>query len=185
MWIDAMREMKEVMVINTKDLSDELKARFEERANGKVRAISLACFVVGIVLIIGAFADSANEGVIFYIGILAGLALSIYGGVKAAFGSTILTDTKTGSPVEVRSIYFAASDKNNVISALENEKWDALKAGKSCGGTLPLCLKAWYTKDGGYASAMLMEYVPYQYVPVGKLKEVSAETRQAFIGAIC
>ncbi len=179
------RKRKGIMSINTKDLTDELKARFEERTNNKVRAISLASFIIGVALIIGAFADSTNGGAIFYIGILAGLTLAIYGGVKAAFGSTILTDTQTGAPVEMRNLYFAASDKNAVISALANEQWDALKNGKSSGGTLPLCLKAWYTKDGGYASAMLMEYVPYQYVPVGKLKEVSAETRQAFIGAIC
>ncbi len=166
------------------DLSEELKVRFVERTDTTKRIISIICLAIGVGLLIAAFTETAQGGALFYVGVLGGLALSLYGGIKAAFGCSVLTDSETGAKVETRSLYFQAAEKGNLLSALENEKWDVLKKTNSSSSTLPLCLKAWFTKDGGYASAMLMEYVPYQYVPVGRLREVSAASRGTFIGAI-
>lgn len=172
------------MSSNINTLTDEMKGRFEERTNMPSRITGLVCMAIGIALLAIALSHSANGGIVFVGGGVLGLTLSIYGGVKAAFGSTVLTDKTTGAVLESRSIYYAAGSKSEISSALENEEWRPLKslAKNSC--QQPLCLKAWYTKDGGYASAMLMEFVPYQYVPTGRLKEISREKIREFIEAI-
>lgn len=165
------------------EIAEEMKGRFAERTDKKSCTIGLVCLVLGVVLLALAFTDTAKGGAMFYIGILAGLALAIYGGVKAAFGSSELFDSTTGATVKTKSLYFQAGSKGDLVNALENEKWDALSK-SSDSSSLPICLKVWYTKDGGYASAQLTEFVPYQYVPVGRLKEVSEGARSAFIDAV-
>lgn len=160
-----------------------MKGRFDERTDKKSLAIGIVGLVVGVVLLVLAFSESAQGGAMFYIGILLGLSLAIYGGVKAAFGSTEVYDSKTGASVKTKSVYFPAASKGELMSALENEKWEALKKASNS-SSQPLCLKVWFTKDGGYASAQLTEFVPYQYVPVGGLKEVSDAARGAFLDAL-
>lgn len=169
--------------MKNENIAEEMKGRFDERTDTKARAIGIAGLAIGIVLLVFAFADAAKGGAMFYIGILAGLALGLWGGVKAAFGSTEVYDSQTGSSVKTKSVYFPATCKGDLMSALENEKWDVMSKSSSS-SSLPLCLKVWYTKDGGYASAQLTEFVPYQYVPVGKLKEISESTRKAFIDSV-
>lgn len=160
-----------------------MAGRFEERTNKMSRSIGIACLVVGIALIVFAFTDSAQGGPMFYIGFLVGLSLAIYGGVKAVFGSTEIYDSRTGATVMAKSMYYTAACKGDLISALEKEQWDALKkSSSSC--SQPLCLRVWYTKDGSYASAQLTEFVPYQYVPVGKLKEIPEGAREGFLNVI-
>lgn len=157
--------------------------RFGERTNKAYRTVGIACLVAGLALIAFAFTDTAKGGPLFYAGFLLGLGMAIYGGVKALFGSTEIYDSESGETVKTKSVFYPAESKVDLMNALANEKWDALKkSSSSC--SLPLCIKVWYTKDGSYASAQLMEFVPYQYEPVGKLKEISDSARAAFLDAL-
>ncbi len=172
------------MSVNIKDLTEEMRGRFEERTNKTARVASLACLAAGITLLAAALSQSAHGGLTFVMGGICGLALAIYGGVKASFGCTILTDKQTGAVLETRDMYFPAGAKSEILSAMENERWDCIKKLAKEGCQQPLMLRAWYTKDGGFASAMLMEFVPYQYVPIGSAKELPAESRRSFIEAV-
>ncbi len=162
-------------------LSDELKGRFEEKTDGTKRVVSLALFVAGIALMCVAFLEPLHGGSMFYVALLGGLALAVYGGVKAAFGCTMLTDTKTGSKVEVRNIYFQSADKSDVMNVISNGKWGSLNKGSQSTTTLPICLRTWFTDNGQYASTLLLEYVPYEYVPVTKIQEIQDGDRESFI----
>lgn len=169
--------------MTNEDIANEMIGRFCERTNKTWRTVGIICLAVGIALIACAFTDSAKGGPMFYAGFLFGLGFAIYGGVKALFGSTEIYDTKSGETVKTKSVFYPAGSKGELMNALADEKWDALKKSSS-GCSQPLCIKVWYTKDGSYASAQLMEFVPYQYEPVGKLKEISDGARAAFLDAV-
>lgn len=165
-------------------LAEGQNGRFEEKCDRAKRIGSLFMFVAGMAILCVAFSGLMDSDALFYTTIVAGLALATYGVVKAAFGCRVLVDTKTGVRVDCLNLYFQATSKNEILAAINNGDWDALGKGSRTTTTLPLCLRSWYTVDGQYASTMLMEYVPYEYVPVTGLQEIPAEARASFISSI-
>lgn len=165
-------------------LAEEQNGRFEEKCDRTKRIGSLLMFVAGMALLCVAFSGAVSGDALFYTTIVAGLALATYGVVKAAFGCRVLVDSKTGVRVDCMNLYFQATCKNEIMAAINNHDWQAIGKGSRTTTTLPLCLRSWYTVDGQYASTMLMEYVPYEYVPVTGLQEIPAEARPSFISSI-
>lgn len=161
-------------------LAKEQNGRFEEKCDTKKRIVSLLSAIIGLGLVASALAGAFSSDTLFYAAIVIGLVLAIYGIAKMAFGCSVLTDTKTGSKVETRNIYFPSSEKTAILNAISNGDWNEINKGSQT-STLPLCLRAWFTEDGNYASIILLEYVPYEYVPVTRLQEVQSDLRNSFI----
>ncbi len=183
-WASQQQQNKDEMSNQYNQLSNEQKERFEEKVDKTKRITSLALVVIGVALMCVAFIEPLHGGSMFYVALLVGLVLAVYGGVKAAFGCTMLTDSKTGSKVEMRNIYFQSSDKGEVMNAINNGKWSNLNKGSQSTTTLPICLRTWFTSNGQYASTLLLEYVPYEYVPVTKIQEIPDDARNSFINFV-
>ncbi|MDD7725202.1 MAG: hypothetical protein SOY07_10075 [Bacteroidales bacterium] len=162
-------------------LTPSMRARFEEKRDARKCLIGALVFLCGASLIyLSSFVPSKNDSILLAT-FLTGLAVCIYGVSKIVFGSKTLTDSKTGAKVETRDIYFSAKDKTAVMNAINNGNWNALGGESLSSTTSPVRLCTWYTNNGQYASAMLMEYVPYEYVPVTQVKEIPDELRDKFI----
>ncbi len=162
-------------------LAKEQNGRFAEKCDSKKRMVSLVSAVIGLGLVAAALASAISNDTLFYTAIVIGLVLALYGIAKMAFGCSVLTDTKTGAKVETRNIYFPSSEKAAILNAISNGDWEEINKGSQTTSTLPLCLRIWFTADGSYASTMLLEYVPYEYVPVTGLHEVQSDMRNALI----
>ncbi len=180
---DISQRKRLVKMSQTNDLlAKEQNGRFAEKCDAKKRIVSLVSAVMGLGLVAAALAGAfSNNDTLFYTAIVIGLVLALYGVAKMAFGCSVLTDTKSGAKVETRNIYFPSSEKAAILNAISNGDWKEINKGSQTTSTLPLCLRAWFTEDGSYASTMLLEYVPYEYVPVTRLQEVQDDVRNSFI----
>lgn len=165
-------------------LSPEMKARFIEKRDVPQCLLSLMATSLGIGIICLTSIFGSGDETVYYALFFVGLAVSIYGLARAAFGCKTLRDEATGSRLEKRDIYFSASDKQAIMNALNNGQWDGIGGENPSSGTSPLRLCAWFTRNGKYASAMLMEYVPYEYVPVTQVREIPDDIRERFINFV-
>lgn len=164
-----------------KDNSIERGGRFAERTNWSIRTRSIICALAGVGALVAAFVTC--EGSMWTASLvgLVGLCMAVYGVLKAAFGSTQLTDTESGLPIKRLSLYFTPGARERLMQALRDGAWGVVSDGKRDSCTGPLMLKMWYTADGSFAAVELQEYVPYEYVTIVGMKEVSDSDLKRYI----
>lgn len=172
----AMNSSYSLLYNHVGDVPDSLlEERFCERTNVSRRLLGLALLFVGSALFVLSLLEYFGNDTLCYLVLFAGLFIAVFGCVYAMFSSSMLVDVSTGQRVLSRVLYFTADQKQRLLSDINNNNWTDLSQGASSATTLPLCLHLWYTADNSFASALLMEYVPYDYVPITQLKVMSVK----------
>lgn len=114
-----------------------------------------------------------------------GIALGIFGLVKLFMGKKSFYHIESGKKVTLRRLTFSKNEMHRLQTALETKAFDqigSMKQGENKSSDLRLDL--YISSDKQYASAQIMEFVPFEYQAVAEAAQYTGTDAESLAKAI-
>ena len=139
-----------------------------------------ALSATGIVTLIVA-AVSFYAGSLFILGI----ALGIFGFIKIFMGEKVFYHKETGTKLRFKRLTFSKNERNRLEKILQEKNFEqigsiALGENKSS----DIRLDIYISTDKQYASAQIMEFIPFEYQAIGRAAEYEGHDAECLAEAV-
>ena len=161
-----------------KEITEGIVSYVRQGRDSKKTAKSSIIMAVGIAAALVSFITDTDSSV-GYLLLIAGSLTAIYGGICLAFGSESMYLTDGGGRIEVENIFLPSASKEKAETLLEARDFKGLQGLKPTKSQQPVCIRAYVAEKADFVGIQLLEYVPYEYKPVGILRVYKAQDAAA------